>query len=85
MCGIWALLRSYCTEAEANRYLAALRNRGPEGSRLQTLPADASASASVNATSCMLGFTRLAINGLTESGMQPMNYYLHTPICTERV
>lgn len=38
----------------------ALKARGPEGSRLVTL-------------SCgQLGFTRLAINGLTDNGMQPM-------------
>jgi asparagine synthase (glutamine-hydrolysing) len=62
MCGIWALLRATCDVAEAERHTAALHARGPEGLRIQVLPA----------SQCTLGFTRLAINGLTESGMQPM-------------
>ena len=74
MCGIWALLRATCDATEAQRRTSALHARGPEGLRIQALPE----------SHCTLGFTRLAINGLTESGMQPMYYSPHTPICTER-
>lgn len=62
MCGIWALLCATCSEADARARVEMLRARGPEGAALwsdQDLP-------------FCLGFTRLAINGLNEEGMQPM-------------
>lgn len=58
MCGIWALFGSSdCPEAEV--YLQMLLGRGPEMSRVLHLHGG------------LLGFTRLAINGLNEAGMQP--------------
>jgi asparagine synthase (glutamine-hydrolysing) len=63
MCGIWALLHATCSETDVNARLETLRARGPE--------------AAAHLTECdpsfCLGFTRLAINGLNEEGMQPMS------------
>ena len=62
MCGIWAVFGK--VDKDASRYLKcveALKARGPEGTRIHPV-----------GTSGYLGFTRLAINGLTEEGMQPM-------------
>jgi len=59
MCGIWAYLGdSYDSEYEDLIYK--LIPRGPEGMRV--VPVN---------DSLTFGFTRLAINGLTDSGMQP--------------
>ena len=62
MCGIWALIGSCPSDAVIAACLRGLRSRGPDG---------APASLRVGATAT-LGFTRLAINGLTDAGMQPM-------------
>ena len=62
MCGIWCLLGRRATLSEAENACHALHSRGPEGSSVLDLP------------SASLGFTRLAINGLTPEGMQPMTY-----------
>jgi len=61
MCGIWAYL-GLCTDALENpdRCIKQLKPRGPE----QTVRLDLSG--------VILGFQRLAINGLNEDGMQPM-------------
>ena len=59
MCGIWAHLgESY--DSEYDELIYKLLPRGPEGMRI--VPVN---------NSLTLGFTRLAINGLTDSGMQP--------------
>jgi len=60
MCGIWLLLGPY-TEAihNPNLMISALTARGPEGTRRLDL------------SGVVMGFTRLAINGLNEAGMQP--------------
>ena len=61
MCGIFG---AFCTNPNIKKTykssMDALKARGPEGSLLVTLACGT------------LGFTRLAINGLTDSGMQPM-------------
>jgi asparagine synthase (glutamine-hydrolysing) len=62
MCGIWALIGGSCSDSETLAHLEALRARGPEGIRTIALPS----------LDVRLGFTRLAINGLNEEGMQPM-------------
>jgi asparagine synthase (glutamine-hydrolysing) len=62
MCGIWALLCATCSEADAQGRVETLRARGPEAAALW---------ADADLPFC-LGFTRLAINGLNEEGMQPM-------------
>jgi asparagine synthase (glutamine-hydrolysing) len=60
MCGIWAALKAAGVDAEAA--LAALRARGPEYAAAITVPG----------VDVRLGFTRLAINGLTPAGHQPL-------------
>jgi asparagine synthase (glutamine-hydrolysing) len=62
MCGIWAAFGA--VENNAAKYvkcLEALKGRGPEGARLHPIGSKG-----------FMGFTRLAINGLNEVGMQPM-------------
>jgi asparagine synthase (glutamine-hydrolysing) len=74
MCGIWALLHHYVhnrpqlSEEEVEGFVSRLTARGPEGTRIKKYlgPFDV-----MNAT---LGFTRLAINGLHDGGMQPFEY-----------
>ncbi len=61
MCGIWALIGSSpgFDPDDIAKCLEALKARGPETIR------------DVYKPFCTLGFTRLAINGLNEAGMQP--------------
>lgn len=61
MCGILLLLGKKLTLLKPQTLLDKLTARGPEGSRI------------VDLSGATLGFTRLAINGLTDAGMQPMN------------
>lgn len=58
MCGIWALIGGL-ELPEANEYVKKLTGRGPESIKIDSIPGG------------FLGFTRLAINGLNEGGMQP--------------
>jgi asparagine synthase (glutamine-hydrolysing) len=60
MCGIWALLGKPYSRINAQILVGNLSGRGPEGIRI------------MEHNQFQLGFTRLAINGLTNSGMQPM-------------
>ena len=60
MCGIWAAFGEVDT-ASMVAALEALKARGPEGTRIHPVGSKG-----------YLGFTRLAINGLSENGMQPM-------------
>lgn len=65
MCGIWALLGKHGISAEDRlRLLKRLEPRGPEFSALMDIPG----------AQTSLGFTRLAINGLTPAGNQPFFY-----------
>jgi asparagine synthase (glutamine-hydrolysing) len=62
MCGIWgAFGRALKPAALYMPCVSQLDGRGPEGTRLEEIGPEA-----------YLGFTRLAINGLTTAGMQPM-------------
>jgi asparagine synthase (glutamine-hydrolysing) len=63
MCGIWALLGKALDSAQVKHFLLKLANRGPEGAKVID-QGDAN---------FQLGFTRLAINGLNNDGMQPMS------------
>ena len=60
MCGIWALIGKPVTQDLVAACLDNLKARGPEGSRF------------VTNHRFQLGFTRLALNGLNDAGMQPM-------------
>lgn len=62
MCGVWAAFLqggAKLNKATAEHLLNAITARGPEAKRLEELPVG------------WLGFTRLAINGLSDAGMQP--------------
>jgi len=70
MCGIWALInRFHITTlpplSKLDQYVCKIIGRGPEGMRIKQYD---------DGVSCALGFTRLAINGLTDAGMQPFEY-----------
>lgn len=60
MCGIWALLGTPLAADRVQKLVDTLKPRGPEGTRI------------LGRESWQLGFTRLAINGLNQNGMQPM-------------
>lgn len=62
MCGIWAVLGKPVSSDAAKFWTKKLNARGPEGCRI------------VQGPNFQLGFTRLAINGLNEDGMQPMRF-----------
>ena len=67
MCGIWAALNASALPTNVRAaLLAALLPRGPEYA--------ASLDASGAAAGVSLGFTRLAINGLTPAGHQPFTF-----------
>ena len=73
MCGIWALVGEPKHPDIVTSYLDNLRQRGPEGSKL------------VSKSRFQLGFTRLALNGLGSSGMQPMKYSNTYWICNGEI
>jgi asparagine synthase (glutamine-hydrolysing) len=60
MCGIWGLLGAPLPLETVQTFLNKLLGRGPEGNRI------------LGQDTWQLGFTRLAINGLSGHGMQPM-------------
>ena len=62
MCGIWLLLTQKPV-SNIEEHLEQLKARGPEGSQHVILGGKG-----------YIGFTRLAINGLNPTGMQPMEY-----------
>ena len=63
MCGIWAAFCKNITTSQCDKCLETLKARGPEGSRSVVLDGVG-----------IVGFTRLAINGLNDAGMQPMEH-----------
>ncbi len=74
MCGIWALINHYLhygqtySLSEVEAIVSRISARGPEGTRVKRFDGP------FNDMDATLGFTRLAINGLTEAGMQPFEY-----------
>lgn len=73
MCGIFFYLLGQQTPTVHN-CVDALAARGPEGKRLSTVEGYGT-----------LGFTRLAINGLTELGMQPMKQEDRSWVCNGEI
>lgn len=73
MCGIWALVGLRPTLLHIPSSLSKLKARGPEGSRTEDL------------SGAILGFTRLAINGLNDEGMQPMKSSFVSWICNGEI
>lgn len=60
MCGVWALIGEHMSMSDMSTHVKQLNNRGPEDSRI------------FFGHRYQLGFTRLALNGLNDDGMQPM-------------
>ena len=73
MCGIWALFGIPVPYSVVNTAMSNLKNRGPEGSRV------------LNEELYYLGFTRLAINGLNNEGMQPMKSSRYNWVCNGEI
>ena len=63
MCGIWFRLGPMMCIHNPKTWVQTLSPRGPESMTVTTLSGDIT-----------LGFTRLAINGLNDAGMQPFGY-----------
>jgi asparagine synthase (glutamine-hydrolysing) len=61
MCGIWALVGKHMAMSDVINHIKHLNNRGPEDSKM------------FFGHRYQLGFTRLALNGLNDNGMQPMS------------
>ena len=74
MCGIWAaLLCNGMTEEEALEYIKTLEPRGPEYTAVKDV------------SGVILGFTRLAINGLTPLGHQPFLVNNTATVCNGEI
>jgi asparagine synthase (glutamine-hydrolysing) len=73
MCGIWAALRAITVSAE--HAMDALVARGPEYVAVET----------IQDTPVRLGFTRLAINGVTAAGHQPLHSNGITLVCNGEI
>lgn len=70
MCGIWFRLGPMMVIHNPKTWIETLKPRGPESMTVTTLSGDIT-----------LGFTRLAINGLSENGMQPFGWRNLTWMC----
>ena len=80
MCGIWQLFLNPINKSDINRYYKMcnkVSKRGPDMSNI------------INLNYGIIGFHRLAINGLTEDGMQPFNYeterYKYILVCNGEI
>jgi asparagine synthase (glutamine-hydrolysing) len=73
MCGIWARIGEQPPNESVEYYVNKLKARGPEGSSVK------------RSWNCSLGFTRLAINGLTDAGMQPMTFGNCSYVCNGEI
>lgn len=71
MCGIWAYIGTSAPNPKP--WLAALKGRGPESQAHKQFP------------NGILGFTRLAINGLNDAGMQPFVWGKYAWICNGEI
>jgi asparagine synthase (glutamine-hydrolysing) len=74
MCGIWARLGFQTTPNNTQKLVNKLEARGPEGTKIMEV--------TENLT---FGFTRLAINGLSDAGMQPYTKGAITWICNGEI
>ena len=75
MCGIWALLGKYIAETNIDQCVKQLEPRGPEYTAIKYL----------DSKHVVLGFTRLAINGLTAAGNQPFEHDGNFLICNGEI
>lgn len=74
MCGIWFRMGPMLCIHNPKTWIQRLLARGPESMTVTTLSGDIT-----------LGFTRLAINGLSEAGMQPFGYRNLTWMCNGEI
>jgi asparagine synthase (glutamine-hydrolysing) len=74
MCGIWLVLGGLARQQNVIQYLHALEKRGPDNTK----------TIKVN-SNLILGFTRLAINGIGSAGDQPMCYDETRTICNGEI
>jgi asparagine synthase (glutamine-hydrolysing) len=75
MCGIWALLGNYSSKTNIDGCVKQLEPRGPEFTAIRFL----------DSKHIVLGFTRLAINGLTDAGNQPFEHDENFLICNGEI
>lgn len=75
MCGIWALLGNYSPKTNVDKCVKQLEPRGPEFTALRFL----------DSKHVVLGFTRLAINGLTAAGNQPFEHNGNFLVCNGEI
>lgn len=73
MCGILGVVGKTLSPEVIELMLSLLKPRGPEGTHILT------------ESNYQLGFTRLALNGLNESGMQPMEYVDTRWVCNGEI
>ena len=73
MCGIWTILGTPTMRETRMELLKRLEARGPEFTNL------------VDLSGCEIGFTRLAINGLTPQGNQPFQTSIFSVICNGEI
>jgi asparagine synthase (glutamine-hydrolysing) len=74
MCGIWCRIGSKTDPQDPRPWVKQLEARGPEGTRIKHITEKVT-----------FGFTRLAINGLTESGMQPFRRDCISWVCNGEI
>ena len=74
MCGIWCRIGSNKDPQDPTPWVKQLETRGPEGTRIVHLNEKVT-----------MAFTRLAINGLTDAGMQPYTKGQLTWICNGEI
>lgn len=74
MCGIWFRMGPMLAIHKPKTWIQTLKPRGPESMTVTSLSGDIT-----------MGFTRLAINGLTESGMQPFGEHEATWMCNGEI
>jgi asparagine synthase (glutamine-hydrolysing) len=75
MCGIWALLGRYSDKTNIQACVKQLEPRGPEFTDIRYL----------DSKHVVLGFTRLAINGLTAAGNQPFEHNGNFLVCNGEI
>jgi asparagine synthase (glutamine-hydrolysing) len=75
MCGIWALLGKYTSQTNVHACVKQLEPRGPEYTAVKIL----------DSKPVVLGFTRLAINGLTPAGHQPFEHGGNYLVCNGEI
>lgn len=73
MCGVWLILGKLAKQPNIYEYLHSLKKRGPDNTKV------------VQFDNLIIGFTRLAINGITEVGDQPICHEQTYTICNGEI